>query len=51
MPIRENNIYSPWGPEMLKSSPMLGSVYSRVKEPLRITPSKYKTIKIKGKAA
>ena len=25
-------------------SPMLGSVYSRVKEPLRITPSKYKTI-------
>jgi hypothetical protein len=36
---------------MLKSSPMLGSVYSRVKEPLRITPSKYKTIKIKGEAA
>jgi hypothetical protein len=29
---------------MLKSSPMLGSVYSRVKEPLRITPSKYKAI-------
>ena len=25
-------------------SPMLGSVYSRVKEPLRNTPSKYKTI-------
>ena len=25
-------------------SPMLGSVYSHVKEPLRITPSKYKTI-------
>jgi hypothetical protein len=36
---------------MLKSSPMLGSVYSRVKEPLRITPSKYKAIKRKGKAA
>jgi hypothetical protein len=34
---------------MLKSSPMLGSVYSRVKEPLRITPSKYKTYKIKRK--
>jgi hypothetical protein len=30
---------------MLKSSTMLGSMYSRVKEPLRITPSKYKTIK------
>jgi hypothetical protein len=29
---------------MLKSSPMLGSMYSRVKKPLRITPSKYKTI-------
>ena len=25
-------------------SPMLGSVYSRVKEPLRKSPSKYKTI-------
>jgi hypothetical protein len=50
-PIRENNIYSPWGPEMLKSSPMLGSVYSRVKEPLRKTPSKYKTINKRGKAA
>jgi hypothetical protein len=48
-PIRENNIYSPWGPEMLKSSLMLGSVYSRVKEPLRKTPSKYKTINKKGK--
>ena len=29
---------------MLKSSPMLGSVYSCVKKPLRETPSKYKTI-------
>ena len=29
---------------MLMDSPMLGSIYSRVKEPLRITPSKYKTI-------
>ena len=29
---------------MLKSLPMLGSVYSCVKEPLRNTPSKYKTI-------
>jgi hypothetical protein len=37
-------IYLPWGPETLKSSLMLGSVYSRVKEPLRITLSKYKTI-------
>jgi hypothetical protein len=35
---------------MLKSSPMLGSVYSRVKEPLRITPSKYKTYKDKRKS-
>jgi hypothetical protein len=35
---------------MLKSSPMLGSVYSRVKEPLRITPSKYKTINKRGKS-
>jgi hypothetical protein len=34
---------------MLKSSPMLGSVYSRVKEPLRKTPSKYKTIDKRGK--
>ena len=35
---------------MSMDSPMLGSVYSRVKEPLRITPSKYKTInKKKGK--
>jgi hypothetical protein len=42
-------MYSPWGPEMLKSSPMLRSVYSRVKEPLRKTPSKYKTINKKGK--
>ena len=29
---------------MSMDSPMLGSVYSRVKEPLRITPSKYKAI-------
>jgi hypothetical protein len=29
---------------MLKSSPMLGSIYSRVKEPLRKTLSKYKAI-------
>ena len=29
---------------MSKDSPMLGSVYSRVKKPLRKTPSKYKTI-------
>jgi hypothetical protein len=34
---------------MLKSSPMLGSVYSRVKEPLRKTLSKYKTIIEEGK--
>jgi hypothetical protein len=39
------NIYCLGVPAMLKSSPMLGSVYSRVKKPLRITPSKYKTIK------
>ena len=29
---------------MSKDSPMLRSVYSRVKKPLRKTPSKYKTI-------
>ena len=29
---------------MSKDSPMLGSVYSRVKKPLRKTPSKYKAI-------
>ena len=35
---------------MPKDSPMLGSVYSRIKEPLRNTPSKYKTInKKRGK--
>ena len=34
---------------MLKSSPMLGSVYSHVKELLRNTPSKYKTINREGK--
>ena len=34
----------PWGPEMLKNSPMLGSVYSCIKELLRKTPSKYKAI-------
>ena len=27
---------------------MFGSVYSRIKEPLRITPSEYKTINKKG---
>ena len=31
-------------------SPMLGSVYSRVKEPLRNTPSKYKTKNRRGKS-
>jgi hypothetical protein len=35
---------------MLKSSPMLGSVYSRVKETLRKTPSKYKTINKEGES-
>jgi hypothetical protein len=35
---------------MLKSSPMLGSVYSRVKKPLRKTPSKYKAINKRGKS-
>jgi hypothetical protein len=44
-------IYSPWGPEMLKSSPMLGSMYSRVKKPLRNTLSKYKTINKRENAA
>jgi hypothetical protein len=34
---------------MLKSSPMLGSMYSHVKEPLRKTPSKYKAINKRGK--
>ena len=29
---------------MPKGSPMLGSVYSRVKKPLRKSPSKYKAI-------
>ena len=29
---------------MSKDSPMLRSVYSRVKEPLRKSPSKYKTV-------
>jgi hypothetical protein len=46
---RAKIIYSPWGPEMLNSSPMLGSVYSHVKKPLRNTPSKYKTINKRGK--
>jgi hypothetical protein len=32
----------PGGPEMLKSSPMLGSVYSHIKELLRKSLSKYK---------
>ena len=36
---------------MLKSSLMLGSVYSLVKEPLRNTPSKYKTINKRKEAA
>ena len=35
----------PWVPEMSMDSLMLGSIYSHVKKPLRITPSKYKTIK------
>jgi hypothetical protein len=39
---RAKIIYLPWGPEMLKSSPMLGSVYSHIKKPLRKSPSKYK---------
>ena len=30
------------GPEMSMDSPMLGSIYSHVKEPPRITLSKYK---------
>ena len=30
-------------------SPMLGSVYSRVKKPLRKSPSKYKTVNKKKK--
>ena len=34
----------PWGQMMSKDSPMLGSVYSRVKKPLRKSPSKYKVI-------
>jgi hypothetical protein len=38
-------IYCLGVPAMLKSSPMLGSVYSCVKEPLRKSPSKYKSIK------
>jgi hypothetical protein len=36
---------------MLKSSPMLGSVYSCVKKLLRKTLSKYKTINKKGNTA
>ena len=44
-----NIIYSPWGPEMLKSSPMLSSIYSHVKKLLRKTPSKYKAINRKEK--
>jgi hypothetical protein len=35
-------IYCLGGPAMLKSSLMLRSMYSHVKEPLRITLSKYK---------
>ena len=33
---------------MLKNSLMLGSVYSHIKELLRKTPSKYKTINRRG---
>jgi hypothetical protein len=44
-------IYLPWGPEMLKSSPILRSVYSRVNESLRNTLSKYKTINKRGNTA
>ena len=36
---------------MSMDSPMLRSVYSRVEEPLRNTPSKYKTINKREKAA
>jgi hypothetical protein len=32
---------------MPKGSPMLGSIYSCVKEPLRKTPSKYKDYKVR----
>ena len=39
-----NIIYCLGSPEMLKNSPMPGSTYSHVKEPLRKTLSKYKTI-------
>jgi hypothetical protein len=48
--MRRNNIYCLGVPAMLKSSPMLGSVYSRIKEPLRKTPSKYKAINKRGKS-
>jgi hypothetical protein len=41
----QNIIYCLGGPEMLKSSPMLWSVYSRIKKLLRKTPSKYKDYK------
>jgi hypothetical protein len=41
----QNIIYCLGGPEMLKSSPMLGSVYSCIKELLRKTPSEYKDYK------
>ena len=41
---KANIIYCLGDPEMLKSSPMLGSVYSHVKELLRKTPSMYKTM-------
>ena len=36
---------------MSMDSPMLGSIYSRVGELLRITPSKYEAINKEGKAA
>ena len=41
----------PWVPEMSMDSLMLGSIYSHVKKPLRITPSKYKTINKRKEAA
>ena len=41
---KQNRYIRLGGPEMSMDSPMLGSIYSCVKEPLRITPSKYKTI-------
>jgi hypothetical protein len=45
------NIYCQGGPEMLKSSPMLRSVYNHIKKLLRKTLSKYKTINKRRKVA